>query len=88
MNDQELRNCIFRGKYLELLKELSTEPDYQYIMGFKGPDKRMKDVEYVLRFGAFYHQTFLKYSGGMANFLNTEIKTYQNIGDADREDFI
>jgi hypothetical protein len=88
LNDQELRNCIYRGKYLDLMKELSKDPDYQYIMGFKGPDKRMKDVEYVLRFAAFYHQTHLKYSGGMSNFLNNEMQMYQDISDADKEDLI
>jgi hypothetical protein len=90
LNDQELRNCIYRGKYLDLLKELSKDPDYQYIMGFKGLDKRMKDVEYVLRFAAFYHQTYLKYLGGMtmSNFLNNEMQMYQDISDVDEEDLI
>ncbi len=88
LNDQELRNCIYRGGYLDLLKHLSEDSDYRYIMGFKGPDKRMKDVEYVLRFAAFYHQTYLKYSGGMSNFLNNEMQMYQGISDVDKEDLI
>ena len=45
LNDQELRNCIYRGPYLELLKELSTDADYRYIMDLKGPDKRMKNIQ-------------------------------------------
>ncbi len=88
LNDQELRNCIFRGRYLELLKELSSEPDYKYIMGFKNPDKRMKDVEYVLHFGAFYHQTYLKYNKSLSNFLNNEMKQFRDINKEDEQDLI
>ena len=80
LNDQELRNCIYRGPYLERLKKLSTDKDFRYIMGLKTADKRMKDVEYVLRFAAFYHQTYLNYSksSNMKNFLNLEMKNNQN----------
>ena len=89
LNDQELRNCLYRGPYLNLLKKLSQDADYRYIMGLKGPDKRMKDVEYVLHFGAFYHQTYLKYEKvkQIRVFLNDEMKKYQNISDEDQEDF-
>jgi len=83
LNDQELRNCIYRGKYNELLIELSSDPDYMAIMGLKAPEKRMKDVEYVLRFAAFYHATYLKYKPSMARFLNEEMKKHQNISDED-----
>jgi hypothetical protein len=61
LNDQELRNCVYRGPYNDLLKKLAGDPDYMWLMGFKGPEKRFKDVEYVLRFAAFSHATYLKY---------------------------
>lgn len=88
LNDQELRNCTYRGPYLELLKEMSADAEYRYIMGLKGPDKRMKDVEYVLHFGAFYHQGPSKCSNGMANFLNSEMKQFRDITEEQRQDFI
>jgi len=83
LNDQELRNCIYRGPYLNLLKKLSADKELKYIMGLKKADKRMKDVEYVLRFAAFYHQTYLNYSKSqnMKNYLNLEMKNNQNIKD-------
>src|SRR3990172_3109289 len=70
LNDQELRNCIFRGTYNEFLKELSDDPDFRFLLGIQRPDKRMKDVELVLRFAAFYHSTYLNYKSPMKNFLN------------------
>jgi len=88
LNDQELRNCIYRGPYLELLKKMSEDADYRYIMGLKGPEKRMKDVEYVLHFAAFYHQGHLKYSRGMANFLNKEMEQFLDITEEQKQDLI
>ena len=77
---------MYRGPYLELLKEMSANADYRYIMGLKGPEKRMKDVEYVLHFGAFYHQGHLKYSN-MVKFLNNEMEQFA-MTEEQRQDFI
>src|SRR5206468_8130876 len=61
LNDQELRNCIYRGPFNDLLRKLSKHEDFVYLLGLKQPDKRMKDVELVLRFAAFHHGTYLNY---------------------------
>ena len=86
LNDQELRNCIYRGNYNDLLIELSADPDYMFLMGLNAPEKRMKDVEYVLRFSGFYHFTYLKYKPSMARFLNEDMKHYQRISGKDAAD--
>jgi hypothetical protein len=80
---QELRNCIYRGPYNVLLNELAGDPDYMFLMGLKTPEKRMRDVEYVLRFASFYHATYLRYKPSMARFLNEDMRKYQKISDAD-----
>ncbi|WP_243382343.1 GmrSD restriction endonuclease domain-containing protein [Geothrix alkalitolerans] len=80
LNDQELRNCIFRGSYNDLIKRLSLDPDFRFLIGEKRPHKRMKDVELVLRFFAFYHYTYLKYRAPMKNFLNRDAEEFRNIG--------
>lgn len=85
LNDQELRNCIYRGTFNVFLKELSQEPDFTFLLGLKKPDKRMKDIELVLRFTAFYHATYLKYKPPMKNFLNAEAEQYQNISKSDEQ---
>ncbi|KCZ73689.1 Protein of unknown function DUF262/HNH endonuclease [Candidatus Methanoperedens nitroreducens] len=82
LNDQELRNCIYRGPYNMLLKELSEDTDFMQLLGLKKPDKRMKDVELALRFAAFYHSTYLKYKPPIKNFLNDDMVEYQHISDA------
>lgn len=83
LNDQELRNCIYRGPYNELLKELSRDTDFMYLLGLKKPDKRMKDIELVLRFASFYHFTYLNYKPPMRKFLNNDMEKYQHISEKD-----
>lgn len=83
LNDQELRNCIYRGQYNQVLKTLATVPEFMSLMGISKPDKRMKDIELVLRFSAFFHQTYLNYRPPMRTFLNREMEKYQFISESD-----
>jgi 5-methylcytosine-specific restriction endonuclease McrA len=86
LNRQELRNCVYHGQYNELLGSLSKDPDYMALMGLKEPERRMKDVEYVLRFAAFHHATYLKYKSPMDRFLDEDMKKYQKAGDQEQEE--
>lgn len=79
LNDQELRNCIYRGEFNNLIKELSEYPDFRRLLGLTGPDKRMKDVEFVLRWSAFYRATYLHYKSPIRSFLNLEAEARRNI---------
>lgn len=86
LNAQELRNCIYRGKYNELLKELAEDKDFQFLLGLKEPHYRMQDRELILRFFAFYHNTYLKYTPPMKRFLNKEMEKYRNINDVEEKE--
>ena len=81
LNDQELRNCLYRGNFNVALKEMAEDPDFMFICGLKNPDKRMKDKELVLRFCAFYHKTYLNYKAPMRNFLNSEARDKRDISE-------
>jgi hypothetical protein len=83
LNRQELRNCVYHGPYNQLLMRLSEDPDYRALMGLHGPERRMRDVEYVLRFAAFYHSTYLKYKPPMDRFLDEDMRKHRNIADRD-----
>ncbi|SFO02629.1 HNH endonuclease [Bizionia echini] len=85
LNTQELRNCIYRGEYNKLLKELAANEEYLELLNIKGPDKRMKDVELVLRFAAFYHNTHINYKSPIKTFLNNEMERFQNITSKDAD---
>ena len=81
LNDQELRNCIYRGRYNDLIKELAEDKDFLFLLGLKEPHKRMYDRELVLHFLAFYNQTYLKYKPPMKQFLNREMENNRNISE-------
>jgi hypothetical protein len=83
LNDMELRNCIHRGPYNQLLKELASDPEFRALLGLSGPDKRLRDVELVLRFAAFFHRTYLQYTPPMKRFFNSDMERSQNISDAE-----
>jgi len=86
LNNMELRNCIYRGRYMDLVRELSKDTDFLDLTGFKKPDTRMRDVELVLRFAAFYNATYLKYKGPMKNFLNKDMLDHQDINETKVEE--
>lgn len=77
LNSQELRNCVYRGPYNEKLISLGARPDYMFLMGLKASERRMRDVEYVLRFAAFYHATYLKYRPPISTFLDQDMRKHR-----------
>jgi len=84
LNDQELRNCIYRGRYNSLIKEMAEDKDFMFLFGLKQPHNRMFDRELVLRFFSFYHNTYLKYTSPMKRFFNLDMEKHKDI-DEDHE---
>lgn len=83
LTDQELRNCIYRGVYNDLLKELASDVDFRKLLGLSAEERRMRDVELVLRFAAFFHKTYLNYKAPIKAFLNEEMRKYRSISDGE-----
>lgn len=80
LNDQELRNCVYRGEYNDLITDLAeNNEDFKKILNAKEPQKRMQDRELVLHFLAFKNQTYLNYKPPMKRFLNDEMELNRNI---------
>lgn len=86
LNDQELRNCIYRGSFNDFLKKISQDKDFQLLLGDR-EHIRFQDIEYALRFFAIYELTHLKYKSPMKQFLNKFMKDYQNIDEINIEEF-
>ncbi|TKJ31435.1 MAG: hypothetical protein CEE40_01205 [Chloroflexi bacterium B3_Chlor] len=64
---QEIRHCIYRGEFNELLKDLNQMPPWRSVYG--RVDKRMRDEELILRFLAL-HFNAGTYERPMKEFLN------------------
>ncbi len=85
LTEQELRNCLYRGSFNKLLKELTQNKRWQTLIGLNGPHKRMADRELALRFLAIVKHwdaekgEITNYKGRMKSFLNGFMNTYKNI---------
>ncbi len=67
---QEIRECVFRGDFIELLGELTSSPDFQTVV--RVPETRSKDgtpEEFVLRFFAFLER-YITFEHSVKDFLN------------------
>lgn len=76
--NQEIRNCVYRGSFNELLHELNTLPAWRSIVGKPHPDSRQKDVELILRFFALLDHRH--YQKPMKDFLSKFMKANREPG--------
>ena len=68
------------------MKELASDLEFKSLLGLKVAERRMADVELVLRFAAFYHQTYLRYKSPIKTFLNEDMRRYRNIEERDAKE--
>ena len=50
LKPQEIRNCVYQGKFNSLIMELNKYPSWRTLFGSQKEDSRMLDVELILRF--------------------------------------
>jgi len=77
LNTQEIRNCIYQGKFNNLLKELNENNKWRKIIGLPKSEKRMRDIELILRFLAL-RDNYKKYKQPMRDFLSEFMNKYKN----------
>lgn len=53
LKPQEIRNCIYHGKFNNLLMSLNKNDIWRSVLGSSNEDSRMADIELILRFFAF-----------------------------------
>jgi len=70
LTDQEIRNCVYSGDFNIQLMELNQNSNWRILLGNTQPDKRLRDVELILRFFSLYHK-FSTYEPSMKIFLST-----------------
>ncbi len=87
LNDMEIRNCLYRGTLNNLIKDLSTTPEFKKSLNQKGIEKRMQDRALILRFLAFYERTHHKCQYGLKKFLNEFLDTYKNASPSKIEEY-
>jgi len=81
---QEVRNCIYQGKFNRLLKELNENPKWRRIIGLPKADRRMRDIELILRFLALRYE-YKYYRKPMKDFLSDFMSKHKNDNDMVKE---
>lgn len=77
LNAQELRNCIFRGEGMSLVRELAEIGSFRAAIGTRLQHSRGKDEEAVLRFLSFYVKGYEDYNGNINAFLNDTLRNFE-----------
>lgn len=75
LNEQELRNCLYRGPFNDLLAELEMDAYWRKAKGGSVPEGRFKEREMILRFFAFADR-LQQYAGSLKQFLNEYMSRY------------
>ena len=67
LSPQEIRSCIYHGKFNNFIHGLNSDPTWRKLCGPKS--KRLRDIEMILRFFAFFEEEE-HYAPPMKHFLN------------------
>ena len=73
---QEIRNCIYHGPFNDLLISMNRNREWRTIFGKPTEDKRMRDVELILRFLALYDMVS-SYHKPMKEFLSEYMEKHK-----------
>lgn len=85
LNEQELRNCLYRGSLIDKLKEIVEKPNILKLFNLEAPHPRMSDCELILRFLSLLdnfddtENQIKTYKGRMKNFINAYLLKYKNL---------
>lgn len=76
LNPMEVRQCVSYGPFVKALKEMNEDENWRRIIGQPKIDKRLRDVELVLRCLAFSEKRE-SYEKPMKGFLNKFMEDYR-----------
>ena len=77
LRPQEIRNVVYRGKFIEILKELNKYEGWRSVLGKKFFDKHQKDIEIILRLFCLVYNV-KNYAKPMKEFLNQNLLAHRN----------
>lgn len=96
LNNQELRNCLYRGALIATAKKLVANPSVLKLLNLKKSHPRYLDVEFILRYFAFSEALALdenkskyylkKYKGSLKTFINDFMESKKNINQEEAND--
>jgi uncharacterized protein with ParB-like and HNH nuclease domain len=79
LNEDEIRNTVYRGRYIDLLSELSENAVFHGLVKKDNSKKRMIYRGMILRFLALSEKSYLNYKSSMKQFSNKELRDNRDI---------
>jgi hypothetical protein len=76
LQPQEIRVALYHGEFVRVLRKLNDNKAWRQLFGAKS--KRLKDMEMILRFFAFYYHS-QHYRSPMKDFLNRYMASNQTL---------
>lgn len=79
LNEDEIRNTVYRGPYIKLLAELSESETFHGLVRKDNFKTRMIYRGMILRFFALSERSYLNYKASMKQFANKELRNNRNL---------
>jgi hypothetical protein len=74
LNEDEIRNTVYRGNYVKLLANLEQDTTFHTLVKKDNYKKRMIYRGMILRFFALSEKTYINYKPSMKQFCNKELR--------------
>ena len=81
LNEDEIRNTVYRGEYINLLAELEENETFHQLVKKDNFKNRMIYRGMILRFFALSEKSYLNYVPSMKQFCNKELRDNRNLSD-------
>jgi hypothetical protein len=87
LNEDEIRNTVYRGAYIKLLAELAANPTFHELVRKETFRNRMVYRGMILRFLAVSEKSYLNYKSSMMQFCNKELRDNQHLTPAKAKEY-
>lgn len=87
LNEDEIRNTVYRGEFIDLLAKLEDNKEFNKIVDKPNFKNRFLYRGMILRFFAFYEKTYLNYKPSMKQFCNQFLSENRNLSKDKQQKF-
>jgi HNH endonuclease len=87
LNEDEIRNTVYRGTYVRFLAELSDSELFHTLVRKDNFKNRMVYRGMILRFFALSEKSYLNYRASMRQFCNKELRDNRDMGNEKRHEY-
>lgn len=81
LNEDEIRNTVYRWKYMDLLSELENNELFHKLVRKDNYKNRMIYRWMILRFFSLYEKSYLNYKPSIKQFSNKHLREFRNLSD-------